>query len=67
MCSIIYVEEKVLTRNAFKLVIEKQEDCKVLYSALEVLKISEDTLLKNQGIQTFALLQIAIITKRLLV
>lgn len=33
MFSIIYVEEKVLTRNAFKLVIEKQEDCKVLYSS----------------------------------
>lgn len=32
MFSIIYIEEKVLTRNAFKLVIEKQEDCKVLYS-----------------------------------
>ena len=33
MFSIIYVEEKVLTRNAFKLVIEKQEDCRVLYSS----------------------------------
>ena len=33
MFSIIYVEEKVLTRNAFNLVIEKQEDCKVLYSS----------------------------------
>ena len=33
MFSIIYIEEKVLTRNAFKLVIEKQEDCKVLYSS----------------------------------
>ena len=32
MFSIIYLEEKVLTRSAFILEIEKQEECKVLYS-----------------------------------
>ena len=32
MFSIIYLEEKVLTRTAFQLAIEKQEDCKVIYS-----------------------------------
>ena len=32
MFSIIYIEEKVVTRNAFELMIEKQEDCKVIYS-----------------------------------
>ena len=33
MFSIIYLEEKVLTRSAFILEIEKQEECKVLYSS----------------------------------
>ena len=33
MFSIHYLEEKVLTRMAFQMVIEKQEDCKVVYSA----------------------------------
>jgi DNA-binding NarL/FixJ family response regulator len=32
MFSIHYLEEKLLTRTAFELVIEKQEDCKVVYS-----------------------------------
>jgi len=32
MFSIIYIEEKVVTRHAFELMIEKQEDCKVIYS-----------------------------------
>ena len=33
MFSIHYLEEKILTRTAFQLAIEKQEDCKVVYSA----------------------------------
>lgn len=33
MFSIIYLEEKLVTRDSFKLIIEKQEDCKVIYSA----------------------------------
>ncbi|MEN9700765.1 MAG: hypothetical protein RIR55_68 [Bacteroidota bacterium] len=33
MFSIHYLEEKVLTRMAFQMVIEKQKDCKVVYSA----------------------------------
>jgi DNA-binding NarL/FixJ family response regulator len=33
MFSIHYLEEKVLTRMALQMVIEKQEDCKVVYSA----------------------------------
>ncbi len=33
MFSIHYLEEKILTRTAFQLAIEKQEDCKVIYSA----------------------------------
>jgi DNA-binding NarL/FixJ family response regulator len=33
MFSIIYLEEKVLTRSAFILEIEKQEECKVMYSS----------------------------------
>ncbi len=33
MFSIHYLEEKILTRTAFQLVIEKQTDCKVVYSA----------------------------------
>lgn len=32
MFSIIYLEEKELTRSAFQLAIEKQESCKVVYS-----------------------------------
>jgi DNA-binding NarL/FixJ family response regulator len=32
MFSIIYLEEKILTRTAFILAIEKQEECKVIYS-----------------------------------
>lgn len=32
MFSIIYLEEKILNRNAFQLAIESQEDCKVIYS-----------------------------------
>ena len=36
MFSIIYLEEKVLTRSAFELVIEKQEDCKVIYSGASI-------------------------------
>ncbi len=32
MFSIIYLEEKVLTRTSFQMAIEKQEDCKVIYS-----------------------------------
>jgi len=33
MFSIHYLEEKILTRTAFQLAIEKQEDCKVVYCA----------------------------------
>ena len=33
MFSIHYLEEKILTRTAFQLAIEKQADCKVVYSA----------------------------------
>lgn len=36
MFSIIYLEEKIITRNAFQLIIEKQEDCKVIYSSGEI-------------------------------
>ena len=32
MINIAYLEEKVLTRTAFVLAFEKQEDCKVMYS-----------------------------------
>lgn len=32
MFTIIYLEEKILNRNAFQLSIEKQEACKVIYS-----------------------------------
>ncbi len=32
MFTILYLEEKIATRSAFQLAIEKQEDCKVLYS-----------------------------------
>ena len=33
MFNIIYLEEKIVTRNAFQLAIEKQVDCKVRYSS----------------------------------
>lgn len=33
MFNIIYLEEKIVTRNAFQLAIEKQVDCKVIYSS----------------------------------
>jgi DNA-binding NarL/FixJ family response regulator len=33
MFSITYLEEKILIRNAFQLAIEKQQDCKVIYSS----------------------------------
>ena len=33
MFTILYLEEKIATRSAFQLAIEKQEDCKVLYSS----------------------------------
>ena len=33
MFNIIYLEEKIVTRNAFQLAIEKQVDCKVSYSS----------------------------------
>lgn len=33
MFNIIYLEEKVLTRSSFQLIIEKQEECKVIFSA----------------------------------
>lgn len=33
MFGIIYLEEKLLDRQSFQLIIEKQTDCKVLYSA----------------------------------
>jgi len=32
MFSIMYLEEKMLTRSSFQLAIEKQEECKVIYS-----------------------------------
>ena len=32
MIHITYLEEKILTRTAYTLAIEKQEDCKVVYS-----------------------------------
>ena len=36
MFSIIYLEQKVLTRNAFTLAIEKQVDCKIIYACGDV-------------------------------
>ena len=33
MISIVYLEEKILTRTAFVLAFEKQEGCKVVYAA----------------------------------
>ena len=32
MFSILYLEEKIITRQAFQLAIEKQEECKVIFS-----------------------------------
>jgi len=36
MFSVIYLEQKVLTRNAFALVIENQVDCNLIYSSGDV-------------------------------
>lgn len=36
MFTITYLEEKVLTRESFKLAIELQESCKVIYSSAQV-------------------------------
>ena len=36
MFSIIYLEQKILTRNAFRLAIEQQTDCKVIYSSGDI-------------------------------
>jgi DNA-binding NarL/FixJ family response regulator len=36
MFSIHYLEEKILTRTAFQLAIEKQDECKVIYSASSI-------------------------------
>ena len=36
MFTITYIEEKLLTREAFQLAIEKQESCKVIYSGAQV-------------------------------
>ena len=36
MFSITYLEEKLLTRAAFKLAIEQQEECKVIYSSGDI-------------------------------
>jgi DNA-binding NarL/FixJ family response regulator len=36
MFSIHYLEEKILTRTAFQLAIEKQDDCKVVYSCSSI-------------------------------
>ena len=36
MFSVIHLEQKVLTRNAFNLAIEQQGDCKVIYSSGDV-------------------------------
>ena len=32
MISIVYLEEKIVTRTAYLLAFEKQEDCKVIYA-----------------------------------
>lgn len=32
MISIVYLEEKIVTRSAYQLAFEKQEDCKVIYA-----------------------------------
>jgi hypothetical protein len=56
MFSVIYLEQKVLTRNAFTLAIEKQVDCKVIYACGDVhdflnyiqeLYVSKDILFDN--------------------
>ena len=36
MIHISYLEEKILTRTAFQLVMEKQHDCKVIYSGADI-------------------------------
>ncbi len=36
MFSVIHLEQKVLTRNAFNLAIEQQSDCKVIYSSGDI-------------------------------
>lgn len=36
MFSVIYLEQKVLTRNAFSLAIEQQSDCKVIYNSGDI-------------------------------
>lgn len=36
MFSIIYLEEKIMTRHSFQLAIEQQEECKVIYSGGDV-------------------------------
>lgn len=36
MIHISYLEEKILTRTAFQLVMEKQQDCKVIYSGADI-------------------------------
>ncbi len=36
MFSIIYLEEKIVTRHSFQLALEKQEDCKVIFSTGDI-------------------------------
>ena len=36
MFSILYLEEKIITRQAFQLAIEKQEECKVIFSTGDI-------------------------------
>ena len=36
MFSIVYLEQKIITRYSFQLAIEKQEDCKVIFSTGDI-------------------------------